>query len=538
MPLYPGRPADARGRRDERTPSGSPLAEAPTLTKIPVLPISYGDAQPLLAALGGPVAPEAWRGALPITYHLGPGPARVHLEARVRLGPGAGPRRDRALPGAERARRVDHPRQPPRRLGERRRRSDQRAGGRCSRRREALGELAKSGWRPKRTIVYAAWDGEEPGLLGSTEWVETHADELPAEGRRLRQLRRQRPRLPRGRRLAHAGALHQRGGARRAPIPETERLRALSAARAPDVVNAPRRASATEARERRRPAHRGPRLRLGLHALPAAPRHRLAQPRLRRRGRRRLLPLDLRLVRPLHPLRRSDLRLRRGAGPDGRPRRPAPGRAPTSCRSSSPPSRDTVGRYVDEVVKLAGRTLREETAESATARSRGRDRGAAADPNGDRSCRRRTQSAGAATSTSRRSRTRSPRSRAARRRYDGPPRPAAAGHALAAADAMRRSTRSSCATERALTPREGLPAPALVPPPGLRARLLHRLRRQDPARRARGHRAARLEGGRGAGGRRSQGPRSLRRSGRQGDGGDRAGFGNGGRDGGEVGAAG
>src|SRR5207237_6232795 len=41
-----------------------------------------------------------------------------------------------------------------------------------------LGELAKTGWKPKRTIVYCAWDGEEPGLLGSTEWVETHADML------------------------------------------------------------------------------------------------------------------------------------------------------------------------------------------------------------------------------------------------------------------------------------------------------------------------------------------------------------------------
>ena len=78
MPLYPGDPltpgvgATADAKR-------LPLSEVKVFTKIPVLPISYGDAQPLLAELGGPVAPENWRGALPITYHVGPGPAKVHL---------------------------------------------------------------------------------------------------------------------------------------------------------------------------------------------------------------------------------------------------------------------------------------------------------------------------------------------------------------------------------------------------------------------------------------------------------------------------
>ena len=78
MPVYPGDPltpgigATADAKR-------LPISEAITLTKIPVLPISYGDAQPLLAQLKGPVAPEAWRGSLPITYHMGPGPAKVHL---------------------------------------------------------------------------------------------------------------------------------------------------------------------------------------------------------------------------------------------------------------------------------------------------------------------------------------------------------------------------------------------------------------------------------------------------------------------------
>ena len=58
------------------------LKEAQTLTKIPVLPISYGDALPLLRAIGGPVAPQAWRGALPLTHHVGPGPARGRLAGR------------------------------------------------------------------------------------------------------------------------------------------------------------------------------------------------------------------------------------------------------------------------------------------------------------------------------------------------------------------------------------------------------------------------------------------------------------------------
>ena len=75
-----GRPADARDRRNQGGQAAAPQSGASTLTKIPVLPISYGDAEPLLAALTGPVAPQAWRGALPITYHVGPGPAKVHLK--------------------------------------------------------------------------------------------------------------------------------------------------------------------------------------------------------------------------------------------------------------------------------------------------------------------------------------------------------------------------------------------------------------------------------------------------------------------------
>lgn len=176
MPLFPGDPltpgvgATADAKRLE-------LKNAPTLTKIPVLPISYADAQPLLRALGGPLAPDAWRGALPLTYHLGPGPATVHLKLEFNWD--RVPARDviAKLPGAERpdewvirgnhhdawVNGADDP-----------------LSGLVAEMAEAkgLGELVKMGWKPKRTIVYCAWDGEEPGLLGSTEWVEGHAELL------------------------------------------------------------------------------------------------------------------------------------------------------------------------------------------------------------------------------------------------------------------------------------------------------------------------------------------------------------------------
>ncbi len=176
MPLYPG---------DPLTPGVGAVVgaarlareEAATLTKIPVLPISWQDAQPLLAALGGAVAPEEWRGALPITYHLGPGPARVRLavsfdwslapayDVIARLSGSVHPdqwivrgnHHDAWVNGA----------------------TDPSSGmAAVLAEAKAVGALAASGWRPRRTIVYAAWDAEEPGLLGSTEWAERHAEEL------------------------------------------------------------------------------------------------------------------------------------------------------------------------------------------------------------------------------------------------------------------------------------------------------------------------------------------------------------------------
>ena len=176
MPLFPGDPltpgvgatADAK-RLDVKS--------APTLTKIPVLPISYGDAQPLLRALGGPVAPEAWRGSLPLTYHLGPGPATVHLKVESNWDRVTARDVIAKLNGSERPDEwvirgnhhdgwVNGAADP--------------LSGLVAMMAEArgLGDLAKTGWKPKRTIIYCAWDGEEPGLLGSTEWAETHADTL------------------------------------------------------------------------------------------------------------------------------------------------------------------------------------------------------------------------------------------------------------------------------------------------------------------------------------------------------------------------
>src|SRR5246127_601035 len=153
------------------------LKEAKSITKIPVLPISYGDAQPLLAALAGPMAPDAWRGSLPIPYHVGPGPARVHLKVAFNWDtkpvydviakiPGSVAPDEWIIRGNHHDAWVNGAEDP--------------ISAQVSLLEEArsLGLLLKQGWKPRRTIIYAAWDGEEPMLLGSTEWVETHAEEL------------------------------------------------------------------------------------------------------------------------------------------------------------------------------------------------------------------------------------------------------------------------------------------------------------------------------------------------------------------------
>jgi N-acetylated-alpha-linked acidic dipeptidase len=168
-PLTPGVGATADAKRLE-------IKDAKTITKIPVLPISYSDALPLLSSLKGPIAPEDWRGALPITYHVGPGPAKVHL--KVTSNWDIKPVRDviATLPGSNTEQWVIRGNHYDAWVNG----ADDPISGQAAMLEEArmLGELHRQGWIPKRSIIYCAWDGEEPGLLGSVEWVETHLNDL------------------------------------------------------------------------------------------------------------------------------------------------------------------------------------------------------------------------------------------------------------------------------------------------------------------------------------------------------------------------
>jgi N-acetylated-alpha-linked acidic dipeptidase len=168
-PLTPGVGATTDAKRLE-------IKDAKTITKVPVLPISYADALPLLSALKGPIVPEDWRGALAITYHIGPGPAKVHL--KVASNWDIKPVRDviARLPGANPEQWVIRGNHYDAWVNG----ADDPISGQAAMLEEArmLGELHRQGWTPKRSIIYCAWDGEEPGLLGSVEWVETHLDEL------------------------------------------------------------------------------------------------------------------------------------------------------------------------------------------------------------------------------------------------------------------------------------------------------------------------------------------------------------------------
>src|ERR1700754_199645 len=176
MPIYPGDPLTP-GTGATKDAKRLDRAEATTLLKIPVLPISYHDAEPLLRALDGPVAPADWRGALPFTYHIGPGKAQVHLKLAfnwnmvnaydvVATIKGSEYPDEWVLRGNHHDGWVNG--------------ADDPLSGQSALIEEAkgLGDLLKTGWRPKRTIIYCAWDGEEPGLIGSTEFAEDHAKEL------------------------------------------------------------------------------------------------------------------------------------------------------------------------------------------------------------------------------------------------------------------------------------------------------------------------------------------------------------------------
>ncbi|HXQ31625.1 MAG TPA: transferrin receptor-like dimerization domain-containing protein [Steroidobacteraceae bacterium] len=176
LPIYAGDPLTP-GVGATRDAPRLKREQAQTLLKIPVLPISYADAQPFLESLAGPRAPARWRGGLPLTYHLGPGPATAHL--LIESDWSQRPIYDvvAKLTGSE------YPDEWVLRgnhhdgwvFG-----ADDPLSGNVVMMAElkAIGELAAGGWRPKRTLIYLSWDGEEPGLLGSTEWVETHAEEL------------------------------------------------------------------------------------------------------------------------------------------------------------------------------------------------------------------------------------------------------------------------------------------------------------------------------------------------------------------------
>ena len=176
MPLYPGDPLTP-GYGAKPDVERLAIEDAPTIMKIPVMPISYADALPLLKALEGPVAPSSWRGALPVTYHIGPGPIKVHLQLKFDWGLRRAYNPVAKLKGSvypdEWIMRGNH------HDGWAQGAADP-ISGMVSLMEEAraIGELVKTGWRPKRTLVYAGWDAEEPGLLGSTEWVEYHLDEI------------------------------------------------------------------------------------------------------------------------------------------------------------------------------------------------------------------------------------------------------------------------------------------------------------------------------------------------------------------------
>ena len=154
-----------------------PPEKSEQLPKIPVTPISYADAWPILEHLAGPDSPRDWQGSLPFTYHLGPGPVKVHVQLKqdfqfrtiwdvIGRIPGsqwpdewvvAGNHRDAWVYGAV----------------------DPNSGTAAMLEAvHGIGELLKAGWKPKRTLIFGSWDAEEEGLIGSTEWGEQHATEL------------------------------------------------------------------------------------------------------------------------------------------------------------------------------------------------------------------------------------------------------------------------------------------------------------------------------------------------------------------------
>lgn len=176
--IYPGDPLMPDTASTADAPRVAPSG-ATNLPQIPTMPINAQDAAVILSKLGGQEAPRSWQGSLPFTYHLGPGDAEVHMKLVMNyerrpiydvIAKLHGTSDDQwvmmgnhhdawvfgaADPGSGTAAMLETAR--------------------------SLGELVKSGWKPRRTIVICEWDGEEPGLIGSTGWVEANRAELQAK---------------------------------------------------------------------------------------------------------------------------------------------------------------------------------------------------------------------------------------------------------------------------------------------------------------------------------------------------------------------
>ena len=176
---YPGDPTTPGIASTMTLPESqrTPPEKAADLPRIPITPLSYGDASPILANLGGPESPRSWQGALPFTYHVGPGPVKVHLLVKlayhyttiwdvIGIVKGSQWPNDWVVSGNHRDAWV---------FGA----VDPNSG--TAAQLEAVhgvGELLKTGWKPRRTLVFASWDAEEEGLIGSTEYAEQHAKDL------------------------------------------------------------------------------------------------------------------------------------------------------------------------------------------------------------------------------------------------------------------------------------------------------------------------------------------------------------------------
>ena len=358
MPLYPGDPLTP-GVGATKNAKRLPIAEAKTILKIPVMPISYADAQPLLAALGGPVAPAGWRGALPITYHLGPGPAKVHLAISSDWG---------QKPLYDVIAKIPRQRVPDEWVV----RGNHRDGwvfgawdplsGHVAMMAEAkaIGALLKTGWKPKRTLVYASWDGEEPACSARPSG--------PRPTPRSCSRRRCCTSTPTPTRAAssRAGAATRcsacstSGGAGEGPRDRRRSVQARLRARLLVAGLRQRRARSAEEKAgcegwRRRAAtcRSGRSAPARTSRLSAAPGTHHAQHRVRWRGRSGWrLSLELRHVRALRALRRPGLRLwRRGGADRGHVVLRMADAAVLPLQFTDFAA--TIGDYVDELHKLA-----------------------------------------------------------------------------------------------------------------------------------------------------------------------------------------